>query len=66
MAYSYIFSVSYCGIKALKGLMLELDPICVDWTIYDINLRHLTLQYSVSKFIDICMVACTKKLFFMI
>ena len=49
-----------------KGLMPELDPTCVDWTIYDVNLRHLTLPYPVSKFINICMVACTKKLFFMI
>ena len=46
--------------------MPELDPTCVDWTIYEVNLRHLTLQYPVSNFIDICMVACTKKLFFMI
>ena len=49
-----------------KGLMPELDPTCVDWTIYDVNLRHLTLPYPVSKFIDICMVAFTKKLFLMI
>ena len=46
--------------------MPELDPTCVDWTINDVNLRHLTLQYPVSKFINICMVVCTKKLFFMI
>ena len=44
--------------------MPERNSNCVDWAIYDVHLRHLTLQFQVSKFINICMVACTKKLFF--